>query len=749
MEQTVQIENSFNDIVDISDDGDMGDIELSDDEPEITFDKPKIKLHAEEPVDATPEPTENTLQQQIHESDRKKLYKRGQFNDREYNIMRIFCKLGKSDIDVYIPAKEKKLTDEYVYGVNMYAGETESLPVGLYNSLNVRYIDFVNSLYSLSNRRRNILLQNIYKSVLANKYPESDEEYRFIYPLLKNGVILGTPKTKHDIIRMKKLQTFIPWLLYTHEHQSNKSYNVPKASVNLKLPTIKEKVQILEIPKEIQKMVNRPGKYFQELTEILKYNEANGFYSYPVEDKLIPVMCVHEYMTYQGKLPAEISTLCYKDGLCKYCGQEIIAYHEKMDDNVPVKMYDIIYKFIASIDINVDETMLLHSLYTLIAGGIEDIKHKTTLFNNNYETTIIAYAGVYLYAVYKRTVDGFVKYNKSKVNGFVDEASIYWLDVGWSKNQVTQLIKDNEIFPKLDGVEDIIKACIFEIDNKAYADIIPASVLLNKLINPREDIVDADGLNKLQKIFIQSFKNGEFFISSPMTKLNIEFQLRLLAIWRYINMKNMIKKAKGVNSKHTLSHVVSSINHDYEKFWNSMYKTFCPSTNSPNKCHEYNKSKCKYCGLTEDGKNKKEIYDKFIDNISGTYLQKPQLIESDNIHIKPLYTNDDINKFDVHVLDKDTPVNVDKLSFLTLSSVERSLLLKQIEPHKDQLIEFTKSIIDVNIKDVEYLKKVLAFIVGKDIMNANNLTSEIKNICFPIQSIDLILMSMNITDDNK
>lgn len=741
----------------IDDEGDMGDIDI-DELPDIEFIdskgedvtvphittelKMKPILLEQEQKEDEPTTTENTLQQQVIQSEEKKLYKRGVFDERENGLIRLFCKLGKSDIEVYSPSKDKKLTEDYVYGVNMYSHENEQLPTGLYTSLGIRYQDFVHYLHVILNRKRNILLQNEYKARLVAKFPENDEDFRYIYPLLKNGVIYTSPKNKEDIIKMRKLATFIPWLAYVYEHQHNKQYVISKSPVNMKLPSIKEKVIIVEIPRDIQKKLMRPGRYFNELSKILQYNEQNGFYSYLVDGKLIPVMCIHEYMTYQGKLSSEIAQLCYKDGFCKYCGQELVAYHEKLDDNVPVKMYDIIYKFISAINLNVDDIMLLHSFYSLIGSCIDSIKHRTNIFNNNYETVVVAYTGVYLYAVYKRTKND-IKYNTSKINKFIDDANIYWLDVGWSKSQVNQLIEDNSILPNLDGVPDIIKTCLFQVDNKLYADIVPASVLLGRLINPREDIT-TDGLDKLQKIFIQSFKNGEYFIGSPMDKFNKEFNIKLLSIWRYLNIKKVIKNIKNVKTSSKPLLLKCTVNKDYEKFWNAMYKQYCPASNI--NIHEFVKGKCKWCDLKTDYKNMKNVYDKYIDVISSTFLQIPSLISTTSLKIKTLYTEEDINKFDVHVLDSDVPVNVDKLSFLPISSVEKNILINRLNNYINKLNNLINDIlnIDIKVKSIDHLKKIFAFIVGKNVMNPVQLVSEIKNICFPISSVDLMLMSMNV-----
>lgn len=699
--------------------------------------------------------------EQKDQLDRQPSHRR--YSEKELVLIREVEDKSTKDIELYIPAKDKKLSDEHVHGIATTSGEHGFLSLGRYVSTGISYPDLVYNLYRLVNGSRSILVQNVFKAKLMNKNSEGDELYERVYPLIRNGLVQTTARSKQDITRARRLQSFLPWLWWTHQHQSPRKYVIAKSPVNLGLKTINEKYKVVEIPRDEQKMFMRPGKHFQEIKKLLEYNEKNGFWSFKIDGQLIPILCTHEYMIYDGKPPSDVAALCYKDGLCKFCKQELLAYHEKIEDNIPVKMYDLIYKFIESIDVTVDETMLLHSLYTIIMTGIDKLKNTTTMFNEQYELVMIAYAGVYLFAIYEHTkstkggagaldesqgasdnTGGKILYNVAKINLFLDAASIYWMDLGWNKSKVKQLSQDTNMFPDLSNINDIIRLAMFTAKDDAYADIVPAAVLLGRLVNPRTDIIDGEGgtsLNVLQKIFMQSFKQGEFLLNSPMMKLNNDFYRNLARLWKFIAVKAALDQCSGKAKKTSgdVLKMVTTVPKDYLPFWNKVYKHYCPE----GKEHRYVSGKCSQCGLEESGKNKEEVYKKYLGTISGSFLQSPQLISTDKLSMPPLWTQKDIETFDEHVLDTSVPVNIETLSFLQLTPVEQVTLLDKFNDNIEKLVDIIQKYTGV-VVDKKLVKRGLAFIVAKEIAGYQDLASEVKSACFPIKSIELVLMTMSV-----
>ena len=356
--------------------------------------------------------------------------KNNSLNNTQLGIVYNVLKHGQEDLYILCNFNEENSVDiknnsTTFYGVNM--NNLELVTLFTYSSKIIRnygtFKDFMMSVFNYVNEGKILLIQNQYKSIIYTEIESNKTTTRttnkitdvdYILTKIKNGIVYSKPKSLEDIRRFKKLNSYALMMAYKIKHGNYSKYKCNKSITAYNSPKIKIKYDITLIPKDLQNKFNKPGRYFDEIKNVLKLDKDTGFYSYYLESSKIPILCTHEYMIYDGKPLAEVSISCYKKGKCKYCGQELNAYHEQLKESLPPKIYDLIYKYMETINENIEESSLMFTLFSLIYDSIKINVDKADV--KNYDASIIAFTGLYLYAVYVKTKDS-IKYNM-KINKF-------------------------------------------------------------------------------------------------------------------------------------------------------------------------------------------------------------------------------------------------------------------------------------------------------------------------------------------
>jgi hypothetical protein len=375
--------------------------------------------------------------------------------------------------------------------------------------------------------------------------------------------------------------------------------------------------KIYRIPREIQEMINKPGKNFQELKKILILSE--GFYCYKMESLLLPVMCRHLFMSYSNISMFDISRECYRDGKCKYCGTEMNAYHERPVEVLNNKVYSIIYKFIASIKLQLDEENLMKEFFILIYDVIQSLRKQDIDLT---EVQQISLAGLYLFKLYD-LIKSDIKFTKASYNKFLDTAKKYWNEIGWDNKQIANF----KLQIDKDQVNELIKESTFTAILPC-PEILPISVLFERYIDITQTITPKNDIEKM-------------FLSHMLAKLNEMIHEKFLSLYLY-NYNHNVTSEKFKQKIEALSNIEDNRG---EKFWELMYLKYCP--NSPNSQHNFINDICKHCSLNCSGKNKAEIYKKYSITINAKDTTIEKDVKFDLIKIKMITIEDIRNEQEI------------------------------------------------------------------------------------------------------
>ena len=634
--------------------------------------------------------------------------------------------------------REVALKDDYAFGINNITHDLSTLHLIHYELMKDSpiYNDFMSSVFDYVNEGKVLTIQNQYRSKIRMTIDKSKlhssglhtsmTEADYILGKICNGKLYNCPKNSDDdMIRLSDLFNYALMVAYKLKHGIYTSYFRTNSSTNYISPKIKNVYNVILIPKDLQNKFNKPRKYFKELKEILKLNPDTGFYSYTIENNIIPVLCTHEYMIYDGKALSEVSIQCYKKGKCKYCGQELSAYHEQIKENLPPKVYDLIYKYMSTINENIEENSLIHSLFSLIYDSIK--ANLNTKDIKNYTASVIAFTALYLYVVYIKTKDT-INYN-TQVNRFLDSIKKYWSEIGWTMDTVNNAINNTNIFSNMTNIESIIKDSIYTNDI-TFLDALPLSILFGKNVDPK-NINDLEAKTKMQQLW----KSG----ISHVEKFNEMFYKALLTLWKFTNIKQNVSdiSKRNINVSYDLYDIKIADTRNGEKFFTIVADDYCPVSTK----HNWDDKKCIRCGLNKDKSNLKEIYIKYQNIINNSYLQRPKVLPDDRFNISKLYNKSQIDNY--------KPSDLFEKYLIIENYVLQQHIIKSIDEglYKDEIIKFISTMTTIDISEIDqdpvFIKKALCFIIDKQIKPVNEVLNELKYIYFKVKNIDLLILQSN------
>lgn len=666
--------------------------------------------------------------------------KNNSLNNTQLGIVYNVLKHGQEDLYVLGNYNEENSKDiqsntSTYYGVNMHNLEMETLFTHASKIIRTygTFKDFMMSVFDYVNEGKILLIQNQYKSLVYTEIESNKTTTRatnritdvdYILTKIKNGIIYSKPKSLEDIHRFKKLNRYALMMAYKIKHGNYSKYKCNKSITAYDSPRIKIKYNITLIPKDLQNKFNKPGRYFDEIKNVLKLDKETGFYSYYLESSKIPILCIHEYMIYEGKPLTEVSISCYRKGKCKYCGQELNAYHEQLKESLPPKIYDLIYKYMETINENIEESSLMFTLFSLIYDSIKINVDKADV--KNYDASIVAFTGLYLYAVYVKTKDS-IKYNM-KINKFLDSIKIYWSEVGWTIETVKNVINNSTMFSNMSNMANIIKEKIYS-NEITFLDLLPISILFEKNVKPT-DLNKLEAKTKMQKLWL----SGEDKIKA----FNEAFENILLSRWQFNLIKQSIEyvSKEKINTTFDVLDIKLSKTNNGENFFSKTCEIFCPVS----KFHKWNdKSVCVNCGLKKDKSNQKDVYNKYQIEITNSYLQKPCVLPDERFVIDKLYQKNQIDSYKADDLFKKY-FGID--NFVLQKELNKAINSKT---YSEDILKFISTVTTIDIKDLndepDFIKKSLAFIIDKKIKSKNEVLNELKNICFKIKNIEWLLVS--------
>lgn len=632
---------------------------------------------------------------------------------------------------------DNKTNDLVVYGLNMTNFTISNLLNKYFQLVNTsESIPNVNpgllwNVFKAINANRNIMCLSQYRAVhnaqFANEKSISDAVYQAILHILSyvhNGAVDVRFNNVKDITRSNDMvERYTPQLENAMLYHNYTTFNIPPK--NYPFPAGKSIIEvnkILSIPDELHKKLWKISKYFPEIKEQLTFNESNGYYCYKVEDVMIPILCIHEYMALDGQSLELISLKCYLDGKCKYCSQEISAYHNLYNEDLPPIIYSIILRFIDTILDDIDVDGLNVSLFDNVYAMITRLRKTGGSFT---EQMITALTALYLYKVYL-TCKSKINFNPVKTMKYNDAMTKYCAAVGWSGNIINSILNDDKYLPDTTMMVDLIKGFSYTTNIK-YTDTLMLSILFNKGINPLSEY-KLEPTTELQKLYV----------AGKIPLLTDALMKARAKLWDMNIVSSTIDKIKEIPLNCSIEKIRLTVIKNGQTFWDIVHKWYCPV--SPNNMHKNDKGACKYCGYKSDGSNKQFVYDKYQIVINNQCTLKPQLNLSGVFTDKTEDPLKNVDKYDPTAIWKQYVIIKDHSVIETFDERMNN------EECLNNICKYITSILHVQLPNkitADYVKKCLCYIVDSKRDSSDRVLDELKYIIINVKDHRMIVAIIN------
>ena len=698
-----------------------------------------------EQVDSS-ENDEKISNEQLSHEDNKK-WTPTRFNSQQINIIDYVLKNGNLSIPYIktIPEKEAATThkEDYVFGFNELSSKFHYTYLLNNNivSKNTFYYEFWQMVYNLVSYGLMLFTHNISRAELrsiinSNQTLKNDDDNNnnfvqltaaeYILMKIRNPPILIFPKNKEEIENFNTFVKFAPFVAHALTHGVFERYIKGDNGIDYNKHfnyEIKPKIKIIKIPRILQNRFNRIYKYFDELKQDLIFDEESGFYVYKQDDVLLPVICLHEYMILNGCPLSEVSIKCYLDGTCKYCGAEMNAYHQTAKQELPVKCYDLIYKFMECINENIDQSLMMFGIFGVLYDSVK--KNVDSASVNNYDESIVAFSALYLYALYLITKH-VINYSPTKIIKFIDSAKKYWNEIGWTQQNIEKALESSmfdELRTNNNGV-NLLNQFIFH-NEISFLDVLPLSVMFNASIHPKE--VKSNKLEADTKI-------KKMYLDDKISEFNKKIVDAIMKSWTVITTKPIIEKYPKQDFKSTITTIQTKKIDSGQRFFNECCKKWCPV----NIIHEWKNGQCSYCHIKEDMSNQKEIYNNNVNAINNSFLQEPHVIRDEKLVMSPVHSLTEISKCKAEEL-YDKHLTID--TYVLKQAIDKKLVeLSDWDELKALMVALIGCKAEEVKHDTQFIKQCLVYIIMNGIATKEHMLNELQNIFFKIENIDWLTL---------
>lgn len=430
---------------------------------------------------------------------------------------------------------------------------------------------------------RNIFVNSsLPAQIYAKKNPDTFNmdafEYRKDFSKLASGIIDEYKDYMSQyMMTLPYLKTHLKLNKYTYENKlsSKDAENLfPSHEIGQFKPTI--------VDKEVLLAVRNPGKYIDILKKKLQLDEDNGYYCY----NGIPLICSHELMLAEGRSMKEVLEACSNSKFsCRYCGTDLVIDMEDSTVELNGLQFRLIYLFIQSLDMNLYESFLLNVISEAVQKSIEKLELE---INDNYMEQLEAFTATYMYRLY-------VQLKKSitfdDVTGLITTCNKTWAKAGWDEEIVNTLMDSDERFYGFNHIYKLIVS-FKESLKKTESDNVAVQLLLQNMKGKG---------NPIQQLYLKD--------KSKLGKLMDILFLEVNNTGQLVDLPKIEKSASKTDIKTVLRELHMKSGLSLRGFFNMWWKELCPV----NVVHEFNKDKCKHCGITEKTVN--EVYDKYYDKL--------------------------------------------------------------------------------------------------------------------------------------
>lgn len=378
---------------------------------------------------------------------------------------------------------------------------------------------------------------------------------------------------------------------------------------------IKECEKHTPLPASLMRMFTDHARYFTQIHSKLVYDPTTGYYSYKHEGVLIPVVCKHVYMTYTYCSDVDISIECYDNGVCRYCGQDLVDHTKQLRDTLPTFVYDIIFRLIGIINLELDNDAIMHDIFNVLYDAYMSTK-------SIYPDSSI-FAVMFTYSLYKKIINDKRIPISSKHIIFEDHVRKVITPKGITLANIEILIED-------DVFKNINMSRIYGYIKDNGTTNLKYSLLTTPLSVTFGTITDIHEINfdKLiaktfaQKILIKGFEHAR-----------IEWtHFYALAMNRWTYNSYVLPKMVTMNNDTLMTLINNTDMNTYLQFFQKCCIVYCPAAD--HRMHDIMSHDCAVCGMKMDCSNWKSVYEKYVTNIANGFIDTIHIL-SDN-----KYTND-------------------------------------------------------------------------------------------------------------
>lgn len=498
------------------------------------------------------------------------------------------------------PANYELIQNELMYDLNLEFDKWNNRNIYTSNQLPQQIMDYIENRY---------------------KFKQNDPRFETLLQIF-NKLTFRIPTL---LTNSEELRDNIPAMFASYQNEFLYEYVTEGKKTEFSTPKHNLNYKIVKISKDLEHKISHIDAYFTELKDVLVFDQNTGYYFIKIDGENVPVLCRHLYLLFSGVSDQEISLECYKDGKCKYCGEEIRIYNENAKMVISSQVYSMIYSFLDCIKDSVNDTLF----WNYIINNI----HEEIVLNNLKinETEMLAFCGIYLLKLQKETEE-FIQYYKSRVMSFKSTVRIINADLGRSTFQINSILEQPGVFKTINKLTQLLKDNVL-YSNSVNADMLPFAVL---------------------------FEDSNFFIGSPLpSKMNTVQTLYVNGkMYELIDKFNDIRNKQWSFSPFYLKNKYSTDiyirNFKEEKdtlnnleFFKNTCKNYCPMSTR----HEFKRSTntCVHCGLKNDFSNYKEIFNEFKDIIINSYVKNEEYDEN-KWKINSLYSIDKLNEYNEKLL---------------------------------------------------------------------------------------------------
>lgn len=551
---------------------------------------------------------------------------------------------------------------------------------------------------------RNIYFQNTYKGIYRYIYENMYEDEIFklncldycFTPLISDlykTYFTHEFRTKYYHIPLN-MNFLSDARVYDYLKGNEIGYYIDKCKNLTHYKTKKEmtdnKYKIVSIPKDIAKLFNKLTAYFEEAIKYLKLDEKTGYYCYHHPDNvIIPVVCKHIVLLMKGVNPIDVANECYKDGICKYCKQDMIAYNQMETLTLPPSASSLVISFAECFKSGLSTETIIHIVMNYCIRRLD--KLGVSIYSGD---ECVGFTAIFILRLIKITSQHF-KLIDYKIKGLTQKISQKLALLGKSEEDVKNMLENNDIFGDIENVNIQLLSALEESKNKNKN---------NEFSVDAEDVLfnspkNRTPINKIQELYL----NNKYELYK--TVLAVKILYNSLYNWKFDD-KNLIDISDIFRDDIKLK-----INTIGFKFFQLTYKFYCPV----NMIHHYDNNKCKYCGLLKNGDNSDDIYNKYNEIINNVSTAEPFTIKDNELN--------KINN-DIKILDDINKVVPDRfkdilhkygLDYTTIASFENNFKIINnnyfkhlaiiLNISQDKLTEYT-----LKNKPEEYTKKIFVYI---------------------------------------